>query len=261
MWRLVLVVVCIMASTVPAWAQEEEPVADCALAYLESFTEWQAYIAGGRQGPQPERPDRSDPCFTERLQGQADAFSAEPQPRPESNPTPGFLPPTPSPTMAPALTATPTPTPGLTIPTISNQTARLSALQGIEDTSRITPALACTALTRLGAAPMMAVEVDGDWVSVLAFVRNLGSRADTASGEFRLRDSRSRQFDMASALEFPGYTTLARGLQQSDLMRAAGVDVVTPTTRIQPGRDAVVLMVFRVAPDADGLSLVSGRSC
>jgi hypothetical protein len=124
-------------------------------------------------------------------------------------------------------------------------TSRVDGLKG--QTSRL-----CGLGTTFNASVFVAVESDGDWIGLLLDATNTGLRSEDLYLTAQLRDQRGRLFDMASSSTFPLYSTVLRGLQQQQ----PTLNIVSQSSSIQPGRSAMVLVFFRVAPDSTALTLV-----
>lgn len=161
-----------------------------------------------------------------------------PSPTATADPTATPAPPTATaipPTVAP--TIEPTPRPPSRADSVVGQSLTACSLGDIRFRIRVT----------------VANEVEPDIIALIVEATNLGSSSDDVFRSVDLRDQRGRRFDMASTTEWPGYFEALRAL------RSEGV--ISDVTNIQPGRSALVLMGFLVAPDSTSFQLVQRYPC
>ncbi len=132
---------------------------------------------------------------------------------------------------------------------------RLAGLQGILGVNRGNIVI----VGDVGVAAFCTIEVDGDFVAVLAIATNQGRRSSNIFGRVALRDDQGRIYDALSSLDFPAYGSVVRQLRSMPVIADLGVDVVSQSSNLQPGRHAFIPLIFQVAPDSAGLHLVSAR--
>jgi hypothetical protein len=107
------------------------------------------------------------------------------------------------------------------------------------------------------ALPFQAAEAEGNVVAAIIAANNFGPGAASIADQVKLRDSAGRTFPALGPAEFPGYVGLVGALRQQQAAAFGDRELISNTTAIQPGGDAFVLLVFQVAPDSDGLSLIA----
>jgi hypothetical protein len=159
---------------------------------------------------------------------------------------------TPLPTVPPAA-ATPAP-PREDTPRIAGlQKGKLGTASAADVVRFTTPSAS------MGALPVMAVEFWGDWIAAIVAANNFGPNAESVAGYVMLRDRQGRTFNTLDETEYPDYYPLRTRVQRDDAAFFGDRDLLLSTTIIEPGRDAFVLLIFRVAPDSEDLALAAGR--
>jgi hypothetical protein len=94
------------------------------------------------------------------------------------------------------------------------------------------------------------VELPEDWIAVIVRATNIGLRSEDLFRATRLRDDRERIYDMRSASDHGRYADVLGDI------RSRGMTVGPYNETIQPGRTAVVVLMFQVAPDSQDLTMV-----
>ena len=90
-------------------------------------------------------------------------------------------------------------------------------------------------------------ELDGQIITTVLRLTNLGDGPVQALHAFDVQDSQQRLFNMADRVVFPGYAAL----EQQEL--ASWPTLRWDAAMIDPGASEILLVVFKVAPDSRGL--------
>jgi hypothetical protein len=195
--------------------------------------------AAGLIGEGDQKLEGAIPLFREAQAILNRELSAEPTRTPAPSPPTA----TPQPTGTPQPTPTPQPT-NTPQPTATPEPTRADSVVG-------DPIALCSYFdVPFEVHAIGGLEFPDDWIAVIVRATNTGLRSEDLFRAAFIRDERQRLFDMRSASDYAPYTEVLRDI------RARGMTVGPYNETIQPGRTAVVALMFQVAPDSEELTLV-----
>jgi hypothetical protein len=103
------------------------------------------------------------------------------------------------------------------------------------------------------------VDFVDNWIATVVAANNFGPAPGNLFGHLQLRDRQGRRFNAMGPGEFENYEPLLAAVRGYQPGFFGDRDVVTYAEPIEAGRDAFVLLVFRVEPDSEDLALVATR--